>query len=377
MKNARQTITIALLAALAAWAGPAYYDLQSLGMGRTGTAMAEGRKALYINPAGLRHMPLPFSMGLPISLGIGNFAFEGIDFLNKNRDMFEQGIEQATPERVTIFYDDLRKFDRKDFVLDGQLEGGLATRVFGLGGYIIPEVRGRMDMGIFNPWMQAQFGLDLVLQAGLAAGKWNSWSVGLAPKILGQVLSMKTVVPASQMFDKMDSAAAASRGEAAPSADPFSKFDSTKTIGAFALDLGFQKRHGRHAYGVAIKDLGKGKGTLTIKPTLNLGYAWKADTTVKSFWRRKTILAADIRDIGAPGHLLSKLNVGLEKKLSLWFLLDTSLRAGASGGYPTLGIGFGILKAAHLDYATYADEAGDYPGQKMERKHLFELALGF
>lgn len=366
-----------LLCALAAMAGPVYDDLQSIGMGRTGVALAESRKTLYTNPAGLRHLSLPFSMGMPLTVGLGDFAFKALDFLNANRDIFEQGVDSIAPERAALFYTDLRQFDRKDFTLNGQIEAGLATRWFAAGGYFSPEFRGCMDMGIFSPWMQSEINLNFVLQSGFALGRRHSWSVGMAPKILGQVHVVKTVVPASRTFDQMDSARAATAGDTVRNADPFSHFDSVKTISALALDVGFQKRIRRHSLGLAISDMGKGKGALSLKPALALGYAWKADTTVKSFFKRNTILAVDIRELGLPGHLLSKLNAGYERRANLWFVFDGALRLGISGGYPTLGIGLGFLKVLHLDYATYARELGDYPGQSMDRKHLFQLEFGF
>jgi hypothetical protein len=353
--------------------GPQYNDIQLAGMGNAGIASSESRHIMYLNPAGLYFMPHAISIGLPINLATGDFVFKAFDFLKKNQNTFENGTKDLTPEQYSAFYNGMRQFDRKDIILSGNLEGGLAVRYFGIGTYLNPEFRVNMDMGIFNPMFAAKSKINWVLQSDFAFGKRDKWSVGLAPKIVVLFQAQKTVAPAASMFEAKTKKT---------KADPFSGFDSYKLGYGGALDAGFQYRFKeRHAMGIALRDLGKGfsnKGsdTLVIAPTLHMGYAWKADTTTESWWKKKTLVALDIRDLGTNSHILSKVNVGYQRTGNLLYVFDGAIRLGVQGGYPTFGLGVAFLKVFHLDYATYANELGKYPGQEMDRFHILQLQIG-
>lgn len=352
-------------------AGPQYSDIRLLGIGNAGVATHQDRHIMYLNPAGLRQIPRPFSIGLPFILGTGDMFVQAYDFISRNKDVFENGSKNITPARSEQFYNDLREFDRKDIILlNMQGEIGFALlRRFGLGCYVNQETHFIPDMGILNPIFYAQVFTDVVFQGTIAFNASKSVSLGFSPKIMARFEGEKVVSPAASMF--------APAGVAPKKANAAGI--SIKAAGIVgALDFGTQVRlDSLNTIGFTLKDLGKGVDSLNIVPTVHLGYAWKADSTVKKWWKRNTLFALDLRGIGAPMPLLSRVNFGIERSAHLWFIFDGALRAGASSGYPTFGIGLSFIKVFNLDYATYANENGFYPGQEMERKHMVQLHIGF
>lgn len=351
--------------------GPEYLDFPLLGMGNAGVATYENRHVLYLNPAGLRHIPKDFSLSLCGVLGTGDFAFEAIDFYNDNKVAFETGIDKLTPAQSDQFYLNLRRFDRKDIFFNLQGEGGLAGRMFGIGAFIRQELRANMDMGIFAPMMQGKSFSDVVAQFGFAFGKRDVWSVGIAPKTIFQFQVEKTISSAI--------GATANNKKKKKSSDPW-KFNEEdwNLLLAVAGDLGAQWRPiPRHTIGAVLRDVGAGQGDFKLFPVMHFGYSWKADSTTESIFLRNTLFAFDYRGLGIEKVDVTNLYFGVQRTHRLFYLFDLAARLGASSGYLTAGCGISFMNSLHFNYATYAKENGDYAGQDMDRKHLLQAQIGF
>lgn len=107
-----------------------------------------------------------------------------------------------------------------------------------------------------------------------------------------------------------------------------------------------------------------------IPQTLNFGVSAThklafVDLTAAFDWRDITANAGEDSDV------FKRLHMGLEAKMPI-----LTLRTGLYQGYGSFGasINFKLLK---LEYANYAEELGSFAGQKVDRRHVAQISLGW
>jgi hypothetical protein len=94
---------------------------------------------------------------------------------------------------------------------------------------------------------------------------------------------------------------------------------------------------------------------------------------------RKINFAVDLEDLFNNDRNykpLNKINFGAEVEQYLWWIASARLGAGFKGGYWTAGVGLSLLKALHIEAASWAEEAGYYTGQTENRFYALNIALG-
>lgn len=136
--------------------------------------------------------------------------------------------------------------------------------------------------------------------------------------------------------------------------------------------------------GTSFRDLGMWYRGDFLMPGWDLGAAWYPQPfqLVGSDMPGRLSLAVALIDLLDGRHgwkPLSKLALGSEYAFSPlpWKTFNVRLAIGALGGYPTAGIGLDVLRALHLDLATWAREGGWYTGQLPDRKWAFKAGLGW
>jgi hypothetical protein len=108
-----------------------------------------------------------------------------------------------------------------------------------------------------------------------------------------------------------------------------------------------------------------------MKRQYGLGFAIKPLTGPPERNDKLTI-AADYFDSQEGGSGLTKLRLGMDAKLSKY----VSLQTGFNGGYPTAGISINFGDA-RVQAATYAEELGEHPGDKEDRRYSISAAFEF
>lgn len=135
--------------------------------------------------------------------------------------------------------------------------------------------------------------------------------------------------------------------------------------------------------GTSVSDLGMWYRGDFLVPRWDLGAAW----TPRGFQSEGdmpghlslAVALVDLLGTRQDWKFLSKVGFGADYAFSPlpWRALNFRLSVGALGGYPTAGIGIDALRALHLDFATWAEEAGWYTGQRPDRKWALKGALGW
>lgn len=131
-------------------------------------------------------------------------------------------------------------------------------------------------------------------------------------------------------------------------------------------------------FAITVQDIGHtrffaGDDVGRIPESLTAGAAFHPD-----FWKLKSILAFDMRDLDRRSDFLNKLHVGYEltwPEISK-ILRSVALRGGVNQGY--IGGGLGLdFKYFKLNATTYGREIGERTRQKQSRMIGVQLAAGF
>ena len=88
------------------------------------------------------------------------------------------------------------------------------------------------------------------------------------------------------------------------------------------------------------------------------------------------VLAADWLDVatntGDDDSVAKRLQLGAEAR----FPRRVSLRLGINQGYGTWGI-TGDFRHLRLDYASHSEEIGTAAGERADRRHVFQVSVGW
>lgn len=325
--------------------------LRPLGMGGAFTAIADDYNAIFYNPAGLERVE-------HFGLAIINPSVEA----GKNGQELYQDIQDTDFEDTVAVTELLRDHMGERQHVRASFFPHLVKKHFGLG--ILGQAN--LDMEVNNPQYpevdtKATVDVGGVLGLGFGFLKDKALCLGLTGKYLHREQLQETYTAfqiASTDFE-----------------DTFED-DLYKGTG-FGFDLGalytfpilLQPSVALVIQNIGGLDLGEAG---EISQQINLGSSVRYQYSFLDLRAGLDILDLTREVNEEEDDLFRRLHMGAEAKL--WKRL--ALRTGLYQGYGSFGLGLDawILK---FDYACYAEEIGVYAGQRADRRHIIQVALGW
>lgn len=338
---------------------PSFFrGVRPLGMGGAFTAVADDENALFYNPAGLSKMSR-------LNIGIFNpvigISEKMIDLISDAGD-----IDMDATGEVSAL---LRKYIGEHQHFQAALFPHVGFNVANVGVMIGGLAQGTINMDIRNPvWPEAH--VDMITDYGMLGGAGLKLPferlVGLRA---GAVLKFISRQSLSQIYTATDMAA-----------EDFSdRLDDDLHSGSgIAADLGLM-------YTLPFVPMVDTTVALAIQniPEMDMGDATDIKTQYnfgvgveKSFKVFSIIGAFDYRDItgniGEDDDIAKRMHLGAEVKLPKIL----AVRTGFHQGYLTAGatIDIWVIK---FDFATYAEEVGAHAGQRMDRRYIMQITIGW
>ncbi len=319
-------------------------NIRALGMGDAYIGLANHADSLFYNPAGISRSREAGWTILDPSLGVS-----GVDAVAQ---MASAQSQSGYSGLINGLYD-------KNIWLGGQAKTAIFFPHFAVAAY------DNVDSGLamHNPAFP-QLNLNYINDTGVAMGGGFTVMPGVNMGIVGKRVVRKGV-----------------RESFGPSflgtLNPDDVFESLNNSGiGYGVDMGLTfggTTNFSPSLSFVWKNIGTTKytpeGTSAALPTdpeeMNVGLAWEMDLGLISFSPAIDIKMLNRNDV----QLGKKIHMGMEIGLPL-----IDLRAGLNQGYYTLGMGFG-LGPISIDFATYGEELGEYPGQQEDRRYLLQATL--
>ncbi len=390
---------------------PTHHSLRAEAMGNAHVAVVDDKEAIYFNYAGLSQInrlgnyekrpeqgyyPRNFIGDMRLNLG-GAGPFESyFSTFNDVKDL--QSLYQrvsdagggmnglmdslsAHPELMNT----LNSYDHKHLDMSIKMDAEMAFHGFGGAIWVDGSIAPYLDGGLILPYMAVDtFYIDAVMQAGVAYGFTDNFSVGIGGKIAKRqkveaitldVLNYGTLQ--DTLEDRYHDAT-----------DNIFDFNSISV----GLDIGVLYQWTREfRVGLSVRDIYfKELAGDRILPNISAGFNYSPRFFNKNTgYARKFNFAVDYADAleGDNNYKpLSHLNFGLEVEQNIlaWPGYNNEIRAlalrvsgGFKGGYPTAGIALEALRFFTFELATWAEERGYYTGQDEQRIYMAEISLGF
>jgi hypothetical protein len=238
--------------------------------------------------------------------------------------------------------------------------------VFNLGAMVGAIGQGTVDLEVRNPvWPEAH--IDMTVDTGLLGGVGGK--LPLTGLRAGASLKMISRDSLSEVYTATDIAA-----------DDFEdQFEDDQNTGSgVSLDLGAIYTMPF----VDIVDLDVGLAIQNL-PSMDMGDARDIDTQAnlgfavkKQLLKFQVIGALDYMDvtkaIGEDEDFGKRLHMGVEFQLPMVL----AVRAGLNQGYYTLGATLDLW-VFRFDLATYGEEVGSYAGQRVDRRYIAQMTIGW
>jgi hypothetical protein len=329
--------------------------VRPLGMGGAFTAVADDENALFYNPAGLSAIStLQLSILNPLievsenTIDMYNDAQDtDLDDTGETADFLRDYVGEHQHARVALF-------------------PHVGFNLFGFGAMVGGIGQATVDMEVRNPvWPEAH--IDIVQDTGLLGGAGGK--LPLTGLRAGASIKMISRDSLEEVYTATDIA----------SDDFDDQFEDDQNSGSgVSLDIGaiytmpFVKA-AQADVGLAIQNV----------PSMDMGDARDIDTqanlgfTVKKQLLKFQILGAlDVMDItnatGDDDDFGKRLHMGIEFQLPAVL----SVRAGLNQGYYTLGATLDLW-VFQFDFATYGEEVGTYAGQRVDRRYVGQVTIGW
>lgn len=407
-----------LLLAVCAFAAkaPTHHSLRAESMGNAHIALVDDKEAIYYNYAGLSQInrlgnyekrpeqgyyPRNFIGDMRLNLG-GAGPFETyFSTYNVAKDLQKMyntvhqtaallGISESKllmdslsthPELVKK----INEYDHKYLTMKIKMDAEMAFHGFGGAAWVDGNVAPYLDGGVILPSMAIDtFYVDGVVQAGIAYGFTDDFSIGIGGKVAKRhkvdmiavdLLNYKTLQ--DTLEDRYHDAT-----------DEILDFNSISIGMDFGVlyQLTREVRLGASVRDIYFKELAGDK----ITPNFGVGVNYSPRFFNKNTgFARKFNFACDYADMFNDENNykpLSHINFGLEVEQTLlaWPGYNNELRAltlrlagGFKGGYPSAGVSMEVLRFVTFEFATWAEEVGYYTGQDEERIYMGEISLGF
>lgn len=326
-------------------------SVNALGMGNAYLAHSRGHEAIFYNPAGLAQLSGFQWRIMGMSLGLN-----GIDSYSEYADIVEDSDD--LPSTLNSLYG-RSIWGRTDL----QTSISIGSLIFG--------VYGRANLGftLLNPALPE---LDANYFADYAG--FVGWGTEVIPSYLDVGVVGKRV---TRLAGGVEIGAAS-----IAYLDSDVLKESVKKEGTgYGLDFGAKLKlptPWNPSVNFAWQDIGDTSYSINAdtpqprssKGRTHLGIGFEKDFVV--FIARP---ALDYRNINSTGVQIGKqLHAGLEIELPLFF----TLRGGFNQGYYTAGASIDIWYL-RIDAATYGVELGEYPGQREDRRYMFQISsdIGF
>jgi hypothetical protein len=359
-----------------------FQGVRNLGMGNTGIALSFDENALFYNPAGLVGVDA-ILVGFPFFLEVSE---DSANIYNEIRNL---GTKPKTEEVVELLMGKRVHFRNLTNINVIMPFGELVT----LGGASGAEFQ--LDLGVRNPVaIEIDLGLrlDRITNLGfglpLARGRWlfgasiasvERCDIPLTTATIGTVLTNSNL---SDVFGTCD-------------------FDNLKKAQTF--NFGFQRRLEsasalKMTWGFTANNVGGLKfnrsdnetSPADQEPEFSTGLSWQPD------WGPfRWLFALDLRDLSMQhaddtycqtkketNCIIKRLHFGTELG---FFPIDSgastfAIRAGYNQGYFTHGFEFNpfiFARGLNLQYAVYKTETGNKPGDRPDKRRVFQVNFGF
>ncbi|MCP3921026.1 MAG: hypothetical protein GY714_00425 [Desulfobacterales bacterium] len=332
-----------------------FKGVRPLGMGNAFTAVADDKNVLFYNPAGLAKLQkFEFALIDPII----EVSKNTIDLIDDARD-----IDTDNTTEVTNL---MRTYLGKHQHLRVSVTPGFGFRVDNIGFMITAFAQGVVDIEVHNavyPTADLYYRQDLGVMGG--TGMEFEFIHGLKLGLTFRALQRSIVDESYSAIEISD--------------DNFTDNvkDDKETNEDYYMDFGMIytlpfKRFFHTDIGVVYQnvDAPGHEEKIGIEKQLNVGIAME-----RYFKQSSLLVAFDYRDVSNKtsddDDIWKRLHAGIE-----WSFPMFALRAGVSQGYLTFGttMDFGILI---IDAATYGEEIGSYSGQKVDRRYVIQLQIGW
>ncbi len=395
---------------------PTHHSLRAESMGNAHVALVDDKEAIYYNYAGLSQInrlgnfdkrpeqgyyPQNWIGDMRLNLG-GAGAYEKyFSTYNDVKDLqklYRRAADVAAalgigstnvlmdslsahPELINM----LNSYDHKKLEMKIKLDAEMAFHGFGGAVWVDGSIAPYLDGGLILPYMAVDtFYVDAVMQAGIAYGFTDNFSVGIGGKIAKrQKVDMMTldVLNYNTLQDTLEDR----YHDATDNIFDFKSISVGIDIGVL-YQLTREFRVGASLRDVYFKELAGDK----ITPNLTVGFNYSPRFFNKNTgYGRKVNFACDFENALSDENNykpLSHLNFGVEVEQNIlaWPGYNNEIRAlalrvagGFRGGYPSAGVSLEVLRFFTFELATWAEEQGYYTGQDEERVFMAEISIGF
>ncbi len=359
-----------------------FQGVRNLGMGNAGIALSFDENALFYNPAGLVGVDA-IIVGLPLLLEVSE------DSVNIVNDIRNLGSESKTEDVVELLMGKRAHF-RALIDINVIMPFGELVTLGGASGYEL-----QLDLGVRNPVaIEIDFGmrLDQITNLGfglpLARGRWlfgasiesvERCDIPLKTATIGTVLTNTDL------------------------ASTFGTCEVNNLKKANTFNIGFQRRLEsasalKMTWGFTANNVGGLKfnrsdnetSPADQEPEYSTGLSWQPD------WGPfRWLFALDLRDLTMKhaddtycqtkkdtNCIIKRLHFGTELG---FFPIDSgastfAIRAGYNQGYFTHGLEFNpfiFARGLNLQYAVYKTETGNKPGDRPDKRRVFQINFGF
>jgi hypothetical protein len=351
-------------------ARPKYPGSRALGMGGAFTALSDDWTAIHYNPAGLSFLNTALDAGVLMRFDLGDafgVAGDALTIAGLHANSFSSLDSLANDNTLA---DDLMRFDRRPVQFGTMPEMHFAARStdpdlpLGIAAswFLLSHGTFQLDKGIYIPSAEGQVRTDLLLRFGGAIAPWHGLSIGVAPTI-GTYSEIEQGISIQDYSSAGDSLLAKLDREQQRIYRP--GFGFGLTLGAMYEILPTELR-----VGMSVQDLFLALNDQAVPSAVHFGMAYLPAALRKQGALRYVNFAVDIEDAFGDKPFLTKLVYGAEMNMSL-----AQIRGGFRSGYPCYGLLLNLF-IVQLEFTSFAEELGLYPGQWEDRHYLFSVRLG-
>lgn len=400
--NARTVLSLPLLlvgAALvleaAAVSGPQFRSLRGLSMGNAFVALADDKEAMYYNPAGLNLINAVGNVAARPALadyprdriqarvnvgattpGVSDML-DFFRFFKDHRDAFESDSAMRADETLV---EDLAAFHRRPMEFGVLHSAVFAMHNYGAAYWIDSRVAPYVAMGPLLPQAGIEtIQIDAVVQVAGARSFMNDRLAAGAAYRVANRRTVRNFEVAAGEFAEDGGSAVIDRVEDTL----YAKLDGLTEVTSYGhgVDVGaLWQQTPWLRVGGSLQNFGMFLNDEFVTPELTVGAAVTPPLLSSGgLFPRKVNVALDFEDIlnsERNYRFFSKINVGAEVEQRLWWTLGGRAAAGLKGGYWTAGLGLSLLSAVHIEYASWAEEVGDYTGHIEQRYHALRVGVG-